>query len=77
MPMTEASCSPRFHALIPCAGVGSRAGTSMPKQYQHIAGQPLVMHTVLALAQVAQIESGAVLPSGGVCKVVVRKRPSK
>jgi 2-C-methyl-D-erythritol 4-phosphate cytidylyltransferase len=61
--MTEASSSPRFHALIPCAGVGSRAGTSMPKQYQPIAGQPLVMHTVLALAKVAQIESGWIVLS--------------
>ena len=61
--MTEASSSPRFHALIPCAGVGSRAGTSMPKQYQPIAGQPVVMHTVLALAQVAQSESGWIVLS--------------
>ena len=41
----------QFHALIPCAGTGSRAGTVQPKQYQLIAGQPMVMHTVQALAQ--------------------------
>jgi 2-C-methyl-D-erythritol 4-phosphate cytidylyltransferase/2-C-methyl-D-erythritol 4-phosphate cytidylyltransferase/2-C-methyl-D-erythritol 2,4-cyclodiphosphate synthase len=47
-----------FHALIPCAGTGSRAGTAQPKQYQELAGQPMVMHTVLALAQVPQLGSG-------------------
>ena len=48
----------QFHALIPCAGTGSRAGTAQPKQYQPLAGQPMVMHTVQALAQVAQLDSG-------------------
>ena len=47
-----------FHVLIPCAGTGSRAGTARPKQYQMLAGQPLVMHTVRALAQVQVIASG-------------------
>ena len=46
-----------FHALIPCAGSGSRAGTVQPKQYQMLAGQPLVMHTLQALAQLPQIAS--------------------
>ena len=50
--------TPRFHALIPCAGTGSRAGTAQPKQYQAIAGHPMVMHTVQALAQVPQLNSG-------------------
>ncbi|MBD8050943.1 2-C-methyl-D-erythritol 4-phosphate cytidylyltransferase [Limnohabitans radicicola] len=48
----------QFHALIPCAGTGSRAGTARPKQYQLVAGQPMVMHTVQALAQVPQLGSG-------------------
>jgi len=52
-----------FHALIPCAGTGSRAGTSVPKQYQPVAGQPLVMHTVQALAAVSQLGSGWVVLS--------------
>ncbi|RYX98039.1 MAG: 2-C-methyl-D-erythritol 4-phosphate cytidylyltransferase [Comamonadaceae bacterium] len=38
----------RFFALIPCAGHGSRAGTSEPKQYEQIAGQAMVSHTVAA-----------------------------
>lgn len=54
-----------FHALIPCAGTGSRAGTAQPKQYQMLAGQPLVMHTVQALAQVPQIALGWLVLSPG------------
>jgi 2-C-methyl-D-erythritol 4-phosphate cytidylyltransferase len=52
MPSTS---SPRFHALVPCAGSGSRAGTALPKQYQLVQGQPMVMHTVQALAAVPHI----------------------
>ena len=52
-----------FHALIPCAGTGSRAGTPQPKQYQTLAGLPMVMHTVQALAQVPQLASGWVVLS--------------
>lgn len=54
-----------FHALIPCAGSGSRAGTAQPKQYQPLAGQPMVLHTVRALAQLPQIASGWVVLSAG------------
>lgn len=63
--MPSTSENPRFHALIPCAGTGSRAGTSVPKQYQTVAGQPMVMHTVQALAQVQQITQGWVVLSPG------------
>ena len=52
-----------FHALIPCAGTGSRAGTLQPKQYQLVAGQPMVMHTVQALAAVPALASGWVVLS--------------
>ncbi len=47
--------TPRFFALIPCAGVGSRAGTAQPKQYHMLAGRPLVAHTLQAFAQVPRI----------------------
>ena len=52
---------PRFHALVPCAGTGSRAGTVLPKQYQPVAGKPMVLHTLQALAQVPQIDQGWVV----------------
>ena len=55
----------QFHALIPCAGTGSRAGTALPKQYQPVAGQAMVMHTLQALARVPQVTSGWVVLSPG------------
>jgi 2-C-methyl-D-erythritol 4-phosphate cytidylyltransferase len=46
----------RIFGLIPCAGQGSRAGlprgdgvAGLPKQYQPIAGTPMIIHTVEAL----------------------------
>ena len=44
------------YALIPCAGTGSRAGTALPKQYQPVAGQPMLWHTVAAFAQCPAID---------------------
>jgi 2-C-methyl-D-erythritol 4-phosphate cytidylyltransferase len=52
--MTE---QPRVHMLVPAAGTGSRAGTAQPKQYQTLAGLPLVVHTLRALARVSGIHS--------------------
>jgi 2-C-methyl-D-erythritol 4-phosphate cytidylyltransferase len=46
---------PRFFALIPCAGNGSRAGTAGPKQYERVAGQPMIWHTLSAFAAVQRI----------------------
>ncbi len=61
--MSFISDAPRFHALVPCAGTGSRAGTAQPKQYQVVAGQPMVMHTLQALARVPQLASAWVILS--------------
>ena len=47
----------RFWALVPCAGIGSRAGGKLPKQYQPVAGQALVVHSLKALLAVPQIEA--------------------
>ena len=46
----------RCHVLLPCAGTGTRAGTDIPKQYQPIAAQPMVMHTLDALRAVARLD---------------------
>lgn len=46
---------PRLYALIPCAGSGSRAGTAQPKQYQPVAGRPMVLHTLAAFAGVSRL----------------------
>ena len=53
----------RFHVLIPCAGSGSRAGTSLPKQYQIVAGLPMVVHTLRAFAAVTRLAGGLVVVS--------------
>ena len=56
------SSSPaRFWALVPCAGTGTRAGSNGPKQYQPLAGQPMVMHTLAAFAGVTRITNIAVV----------------
>jgi 2-C-methyl-D-erythritol 4-phosphate cytidylyltransferase len=52
-----------FHILLPCAGSGQRAGTAQPKQFETVAGQPMVMHTLHALAQVPGLVSGWVIVS--------------
>lgn len=55
----KSTIGPQFFALIPCGGSGSRAltgaSTTLPKQYQHIAGQPMVAHTLAAFAAVPRI----------------------
>src|SRR5512140_771657 len=55
MATTPSNPNPRFFALIPCAGTGSRAGTNGPKQYERIAGHPMVWHTLAAFAAVRRI----------------------
>jgi 2-C-methyl-D-erythritol 4-phosphate cytidylyltransferase len=57
------SAQPRCWALIPCAGTGSRAGAAGPKQYQVLAGKPMVMHTLAAFADVSRIDQTLVVVS--------------
>ncbi|MFT3856594.1 MAG: 2-C-methyl-D-erythritol 4-phosphate cytidylyltransferase [Aquabacterium sp.] len=56
---------PRAFALVPCAGVGERAGVGGPKQYHPLAGQAVVAHTLAALRQVSRIEATLVVLSPG------------
>lgn len=55
----------RCHALLPSAGIGARAGTVQPKQYQPLAGKLLVEHTLAAFAGVARIVSVNVVVTAG------------
>lgn len=57
------TATPRCWALIPCAGTGSRAGAAGPKQYQTLAGKPMVMHTLDAFAVVSRIDQTLVVVS--------------
>jgi 2-C-methyl-D-erythritol 4-phosphate cytidylyltransferase len=54
---------PDLYAVVPCAGVGQRAGARGPKQYAEVAGRSLVAHTLAALAQVARLRSVLVVLS--------------
>jgi 2-C-methyl-D-erythritol 4-phosphate cytidylyltransferase len=54
---------PRCFALVPCAGVGERAGAGGPKQYHPVAGQAVVAHTLAALGAVPRIEATLVVLS--------------
>lgn len=53
----------RLFALVPCAGVGARAGGQLPKQYSVLAGQPMVAHTLSALAGVSRLATTLVVLS--------------
>ena len=63
--MSESTPNSRFYALVPCAGTGSRAGTNGPKQYERIAGQPMVWHTLAAFAAVRRIARTLVVVAPG------------
>jgi 2-C-methyl-D-erythritol 4-phosphate cytidylyltransferase len=53
--------SEHFFALLPCAGSGQRAGTAQPKQYEPVAGVPLVVHTLRALGAVPALSRGVLV----------------
>lgn len=63
--------APRFWAVLPCAGTGTRAvaagvgDPSLPKQYQLLLGQPLVLHTLAAFAAVPQLVTTLVAVAPG------------
>ena len=63
--MLQMTDAPRLMALVPCAGVGARAGTAQPKQYHWLAGRRLVEHTLAALAQVARLQRRVVVVAPG------------
>jgi 2-C-methyl-D-erythritol 4-phosphate cytidylyltransferase len=52
---------PRCYALVPCAGIGSRAGTGAPKQYALLAGRAVVAHTLAALDAVPRLAATLVV----------------
>ena len=60
----------RFWGLVPCAGTGSRAvpagaAADLPKQYQMVAGHPLVLHTLTAFAGVVRLAGTLVAVASG------------
>jgi len=66
MTLADASeAPPRLYALVPCAGIGERAGTAGPKQYAMLGERSLLAHTLAALAQVTRIADVLVVLSPG------------
>lgn len=55
--------SSRLFALVPCAGAGVRAGAAGPKQYAHLAGSSIVVHTLRALSAVQRLQATLVVLS--------------
>ncbi|MBL9057594.1 MAG: bifunctional 2-C-methyl-D-erythritol 4-phosphate cytidylyltransferase/2-C-methyl-D-erythritol 2,4-cyclodiphosphate synthase [Rhodobacteraceae bacterium] len=54
--MTEVSrTAPDTAAIIVAAGRGTRAGGALPKQWQMLAGKPVLAHTLAAFAGFAQV----------------------
>jgi 2-C-methyl-D-erythritol 4-phosphate cytidylyltransferase len=47
----------KCHALLPTAGTGSRLGGELPKQFQQLAGKPMLAYALEAFLQSPQIES--------------------
>ena len=47
---------PNYYAIVPAAGSGSRFGGETPKQYQMLAGQPLIYHSLAVLCRHPRIE---------------------
>jgi 2-C-methyl-D-erythritol 4-phosphate cytidylyltransferase len=67
-PVGSAAVLPRIFVLIPCAGQGVRAGlpsvdgmVGWPKQYQPIAGTPMIIHTVKAFRALGTALAGLCL----------------
>ena len=46
---------PKVFAIVPAAGQGTRIGDALPKQYQPIAGKPMMFHSIETLAAVSRI----------------------
>jgi 2-C-methyl-D-erythritol 4-phosphate cytidylyltransferase len=51
----------RCFALVPCAGVGQRAGVGLPKQYAPLGAQTVVAHTLQALQAVPELAATLVV----------------
>ena len=55
----------RCYALVPCAGVGARAGSAAPKQYALLAGAPVIARTLAALERVPRLAATLVVLAPG------------
>lgn len=63
MSFQSSDFKPRCFAVVPCAGIGERAGAGGPKQYHPVAGKAVVAHTLAALAFVSRLDATLVVLS--------------
>ena len=47
----------KCHALLPTAGTGSRLGGELPKQFQQLAGKPMLCYAIQSFLNTPQVES--------------------
>ncbi len=63
--MRQTPTNPKIIALVPAAGIGARAAipgeSPIPKQYQLLAGQPMLRHAVSALLADARVDEVRVI----------------
>jgi len=52
--------TPKFWAVVPAAGIGSRMGSHIPKQYLPLSGRPVIAHTLACLCSHERI-SGVIV----------------
>ena len=57
--------SSRYFGLIPAAGTGERLGSSAPKQYRRINGQPMLYHAVASLLAASEVQTVFVVLAPG------------
>jgi 2-C-methyl-D-erythritol 4-phosphate cytidylyltransferase len=55
--LTASPKAPRLFALIPSGGTGTRAGGAVPKQFQFLAGQMVLAHTLKAFEKVNSLHA--------------------
>jgi len=55
----------RVGVLLPAAGEGRRMGMNVPKQYLHLHGKPLLVHTVLHFERCEEIDDIVIIVSKG------------
>ena len=53
----------RYWAVVPAAGAGKRMGSTVPKQYLQILGQPILQHTLTRLLE-AEMLAGIMVALG-------------
>lgn len=74
-PHDAARGAPTLHAVVPAAGSGARFGAALPKQYQPLAGTPVIVHSVRVLLDLDPVEKVWVIAAPGDREAAVALAP--